>query len=214
MNNIIGTNWLILTPIILLSVAAVAVIIEKGFYFYRIRSASPAIFAEALTQVAHYPAAHILGRFPGGDSSPSRELLEFALTTRTRSLPQVYRQRLEALRDRYLDRMERHLPILNGIGNIATLMGLFGTVSGMITAFTRMNETGNSDPYILAGGISQALVTTAAGLAVAIPALTAHHLYEAIVDRHAEQLEEVVTECLFVSGANYARTRISKTAAT
>ncbi len=107
--------------------------------------------------------------------------------------------------------MEKHFPILLGIGNISTLLGLFGTVSGMITAFSRMTETGNSDPYVLAGGISRALVTTAAGLVVAIPTMAAHHVLEALADRHADEMEEVVTECIAYSGVSYARTREQKT---
>ena len=212
MSELIGTNWLILTPIIFLSVAAVGVIIERALYFYRIRPGSGAVLSDALAKIGKYPADHIMDQFSENDSSPAIGLLAFALTTRIRTVPRIYKQRLEALRDRHLDRMERHLPILNGIGNVATLMGLFGTVSGMITVFSRMNETGNSDPYVLAGGISRALVTTAAGLAVAIPAMLAYHLYEAVVDRHAEQMEEVVTECLSITGVHDARKRESKTA--
>lgn len=211
MKELIGANWLILTPIIILSVFAVAVIIERSVLFYKYRPGSGSVFSEALGKIGKFPNEHIMGLFAESDKSPEKELLAFALTTRVRAVPQLYKQRLESLRDRYLDRMERHLPILNGIGNVATLMGLFGTVAGMITAFSIMNETGNSDPYILAGGISKALVTTAAGLAVAIPAMLANHLFEAVVDRHAEQMEEVVTECLSLSGVQYARKKESKT---
>ena len=210
-SELIGANWLILTPIIILSVAALGVIIERAVYFYRIRPGSGTVLSDALTKIGRYPSDVIMNQFSENESSPARELLAYALKTKIRTVPQLYKQRLEALRDRHLDRMERHMPILNGIGNVATLMGLFGTVSGMITAFSRMNETGNSDPYVLAGGISRALVTTAAGLAVAIPAMLAHHLYEALVDRHAEQMDEVVSECLSISGAHYARERESKT---
>ncbi len=211
MNELIGGNWLILTPIIILSVAAVGVIIERALYFYRIRPESNITLSANLENIGKIPSAQLLEESGVHRASPAIQLLYFALTTHIRTAPQLYKQRLEALRDRQLDKMERNLPILNGIGNVATLMGLFGTVSGMITAFSRMNETGNSDPYILAGGISQALVTTAAGLAVAIPAMLAHHLFEAVVDRHAEQMDEVVNECLSISGEKYARKRESKT---
>jgi len=208
MSELIEANWLILSPIILLSVIAVALIIEKGFYFHKIRLVPGSTLSDVLILVGRFPVVNIMRRFPKANISPARELLKLALTSRTRGMPEAHKHRLEALKERYLDRMERHLPILNGIGNIATLLGLFGTVSGMITAFSRMNETGNSDPYVLAGGISQALVSTAAGLAVAIPALLATHLFEALVDRHAEQMDEVISECLFVTGEYHGRTRI------
>ena len=211
MSDLIRTNWLILTPIILLSVAALALIFERAWFFYRIRPRSGKVLNEALGMVGTTSAGRILALFHEDDASPAKQLLSEALNTRMKAVPSLYRQRLESLRDRHLDRMERNLPILQGIGNVATLLGLFGTVSGMITAFSRMTESGNSDPYVLAGGISRALVTTAAGLAVAIPALAAHHTLEALVDRHADEMEEVVTECIAHNGASYARARERKT---
>ena len=65
----------------------------------------------------------------------------------------------------------RFLPILNTIGNISPLLGLLGTITGMITAFESIAESGTGDPRVVAGGISQALITTATGLMIAIPAI-------------------------------------------
>jgi len=65
----------------------------------------------------------------------------------------------------------RFLPVLNTIGNIAPLLGLLGTITGMIVAFESIAESGTGDPRVVAGGISQALLTTAAGLIIAIPAV-------------------------------------------
>ncbi|VDA99831.1 MotA/TolQ/ExbB proton channel family protein [Olavius algarvensis spirochete endosymbiont] len=209
MAELIRTNWLILTPIILLSVAALGIILERTVFYYRTRVKSQTVLREALSGIGKTPVDLILKTFPKRDLSLEKSLLAFALTTRIRLMPEVYKQRLEALREKYLGRMERNLPILNGIGNVATLMGLLGTVAGMITVFSRMNATGSSDPYVLAGGISQALVTTAAGLAVAIPAMLALHLFEAIVGRHSELLDEIVAECLSISSVRYAFKRES-----
>jgi len=203
MNELIRANWLILSPIILLSVVALGIILERTAFYYRTRVRSQSAFREALGGIGKTPVNLILKILPEKDLSLEKTLLAFALTTRIRSIPQIYKQKLEALSEKYLGRMERNLPILNGIGNVATLMGLFGTVAGMITAFSRMSATGSSDPYVLAGGISQALVTTAAGLAVAIPAMLALHLFEAIVNRHSELLDEIVAECLSISGLQY-----------
>lgn len=65
----------------------------------------------------------------------------------------------------------RFLPVLNTIGNISPLLGLLGTITGMITAFESIAESGTGDPRVVAGGISQALITTATGLVIAIPAI-------------------------------------------
>ncbi len=207
MNGIIGANWLVLTPIFLLSIGAVAIIIERSLYLYSIRWKKPDRLSEALGLLGKKPSNQLEIMFESDDKSPAKEIFMFAVNPGRRAVASVYKQRLESLRDRYIDAMERHLSLLPGIGNIATLMGLFGTVSGMITAFTRMTETGSSDPYVLAGGISRALVTTAAGLAVAIPAMFAHQMLETAIDRHVDRIEEVVNECLYKAGAAGARKR-------
>ena len=211
MKEIIGANWLVLAPIILLSVGAVAIIIERAVYFRGIQWSRPDRLDHALELFGEQTASTISGLFEDGDRSPARVVLDYALKPGSRITTSLYKQRLEALRDRQIDAMERHLSLLPGIGNVATLMGLFGTVSGMITAFTRMTETGSSDPYVLAGGISRALVTTAAGLAVAIPAMFAHQILETLVDRHVDRMEDVVNECLYKAGASGARKRESET---
>jgi biopolymer transport protein ExbB len=70
--------------------------------------------------------------------------------------------------------LRRNLPVLNALGNIATMTGLLGTVLGMITAFDIIAQTGTGDARVVAGGIFQALVTTAAGLIVGISAVAMH----------------------------------------
>lgn len=68
--------------------------------------------------------------------------------------------------------VSRFLPALNSVSTISPLLGLLGTITGMITAFSSIAQSGTGDPRVVAGGISEALVTTATGLIIAIPALT------------------------------------------
>jgi biopolymer transport protein ExbB len=65
----------------------------------------------------------------------------------------------------------RFLPVLNTVGNVSPLMGLLGTITGMIVAFESISQSGTGDPRVVAGGISQALITTATGLIIAIPSI-------------------------------------------
>lgn len=65
----------------------------------------------------------------------------------------------------------RFLPVLNTVGNVSPLLGLLGTIMGMIVAFESIASSGTGDPRVVAGGISQALITTATGLIIAIPAI-------------------------------------------
>ena len=89
--------------------------------------------------------------------------------------------------------VERHNRTLELIGLIAPLLGLLGTILGMITAFKALQSSGaQADPAVLAGGIWEALLTTAFGLAVAIPAIVAFNLSENRIDRLRENANAVL----------------------
>jgi biopolymer transport protein ExbB/TolQ len=74
-------------------------------------------------------------------------------------------------------KLERYLSILGTLGNIAPFIGLFGTVVGIIRAFRDLAVSGSGGPSVVAAGISEALITTAAGLVVAIPAVIAYNYF-------------------------------------
>lgn len=85
---------------------------------------------------------------------------------------------------------ERYLPVMAAIGNIAPLLGLLGTVMGMIKAFMVIQEMGGKvNAVVLAGGIWEAMITTAFGLIVALPAMAAHAYLAGRVDRFHDRLE-------------------------
>lgn len=93
-------------------------------------------------------------------------------------------------------RLERWLPVLGVIGSTAPYMGLLGTVIGIIQAFQAIQAQNNMSPSIVAGGIATALVATAIGLAVAIPAVIAHHLIASSITKRISNWELVVTSWL------------------
>ena len=86
--------------------------------------------------------------------------------------------------------LQRYLTALGTIAAISPLVGLLGTVVGMIKVFQALQLHGAGNANVLAGGISQALITTAAGIAVAIPALIFHRMFVRKVDEHAVTLEQ------------------------
>ena len=101
--------------------------------------------------------------------------------------------------------LERNLPVLGTVAVVSPLFGLLGTVTGMITAFTTIALEGTGDPQQLAGGISQALLTTAGGLTVAIPCLIFFQLFDSWVNRHMVEISQVSTEIvnqLIIGDAN------------
>jgi biopolymer transport protein ExbB len=92
--------------------------------------------------------------------------------------------------------LERGLTMLEIIANVSPLIGLLGTVLGMVTVFDAVTAQGLGNPQILAAGISQALITTIAGLCVAIPALAFHGIYSKRVDELSIEMQERATAFL------------------
>ncbi len=111
------------------------------------------------------------------------------------SMPETAgREEAERLARRNLAEARRGLRALDVIATISPLLGLLGTVLGMIAAFQALQSTGaRADPAVLAGGIWEALLTTAAGMAVAIPAALALAWFESVIERVAEDLEDLLT---------------------
>ncbi|MFP4428648.1 MAG: MotA/TolQ/ExbB proton channel family protein [Desulfovermiculus sp.] len=89
-----------------------------------------------------------------------------------------------------LPRLERFLPTLNVLAAIAPLLGLLGTVTGMISTFQAITIFGTGEPKVMAGGISEALITTQIGLGIAVPIMFLHHLLDRRVDKIIADIEE------------------------
>ena len=90
--------------------------------------------------------------------------------------------------------MNSNLRVLGAIANITPMMGLLGTVIGMIKAFNVISLSGTGNPGLVASGISEALITTAAGMLVGIPALILYHYFRGKIDRYVFEMEEVAIQ--------------------
>ncbi len=108
------------------------------------------------------------------------------------------KKRNEALRRegaRYIEEMSKRLRLLSSIAQVSPLLGLMGTVTGLVGSFYRIELLGGRvQPSDLAGGIWEALITTVAGLCVGIPCLLAYHYFQSIIDKRAHQMTETVSE--------------------
>jgi biopolymer transport protein ExbB len=89
-----------------------------------------------------------------------------------------------------------NLRILGAIANLAPMLGLLGTVLGMIKAFNVISLSGTGNPGLVASGISEALITTAAGLVIGIPTLAAYHFFRGKIDNFVFQMEEISLKLL------------------
>jgi biopolymer transport protein ExbB len=172
-------GWL-MAPLIVCSIVAVAIIFERLWALQRKRVLPSDLTTQIWELVKHNQLdQRQLQRVQ--QSSPLGEVLAAGLAHR-HSPREVMKEAVEDSGRHVVHELERFLGPLGTIAAIAPLLGLLGTVSGMITAFTAITTAGVGNPTVLAGGISEALVSTAAGLAVAIPALIAYRFLRGRVD--------------------------------
>ncbi|WP_246209784.1 MotA/TolQ/ExbB proton channel family protein [Pikeienuella piscinae] len=151
--------------------------------------------------------------FTGGDGAVALSMLEGRRGVRSRVVRGALRARATLVEEAAREETARiakaelasarsGLRGLELIATIAPLIGLLGTVLGMITAFQALQEAGSrADPAALAGGIWEALLTTAAGMAVAIPASAALTWFESVIDRIRLDLEDAASR-IFTAGRN------------
>lgn len=179
-------------PLILLSVLALTIIVERVWTLRRRAVLPPGLGKEVRTWASggKLDPAHIESLRA---TSPLGALLAAALDVRNRPRDQI-RERIEDVGRHLVHRMERYLNTLGTISAAGPLLGLFGTVVGMIQMFLGILDHGIGDVNQLAGGIGKALVCTATGMIVAIPALIAHRWFrgriaEYIVDMEHEAIQ-------------------------
>ena len=186
-------------PLLLLSAAALAIIIERFWSLRRITILPPGLGDEVRTWVARGGALD-----PGHieqlrQTSPLGVLLAAALDVRNRPREEI-RERIEDVGRHLVHRMERYLNSLGTIAAAGPLLGLFGTVVGMIQMFLGILDHGVGDVNQLAGGIGKALVCTAAGMIVAIPALMFHRYFRGRVAEYIVEMEHEAIQLLDTLG--------------
>ncbi|NBB93592.1 MAG: MotA/TolQ/ExbB proton channel family protein [Gammaproteobacteria bacterium] len=190
---VVAGGWLML-PILLCSVIAAAIIIER-FVNLRRRRVLPAGVLERVRQWAaqrELDRQHIeqLRR-----SSALGRVLAAALVNRRRER-EVIKDSVEDTGRHVVHELERFLNTLGTIAGITPLLGLLGTVIGMIDVFSAIMIHGVGDPNQLAGGISQALITTAAGLTIAIPSYFFYRYFRGLVRAYVVEMEQQALELL------------------
>jgi biopolymer transport protein ExbB len=180
-------GWLML-PIIACSVVATAIILERLWALRR-----PRIMPEQL--VAQIWQWHRQRQLTSErinqvrEGSPLGRILTAGLVNRGHSR-EVMKEAIHDTGRQVVVEMERHLNTLGTIASVAPLLGLLGTVIGMIDVFGVIMNAGVGNPGVLAGGISKALITTAAGLSVAIPSLMFHRYFNSKVNKLTIGMEE------------------------
>jgi len=183
-------GWM-MYPLVLCSLIALGVIIAKGFTLWQAHHGTSRVLhevEEAAKAGRIDEALEIASSTPG----PAAAILVVGLRRiRNKNLAEGEIEKAVATTGAIeLGFLERGLVILATIANVAPLMGFLGTVAGMIIAFGAIEIAGDVDPSLVAGGIKVALLTTAAGLVIAIPVNIAYNFFVTRIDQLIVDMEQ------------------------
>ena len=183
-------------PLILCSVVGLALIIERALALRSARIVPPKLLDEVVAvSRTSLPAMDVVNKL--AENSPLGQVLAAglrAVIAEPRIAEGTLRQTFEAAGRGAAHQLERYLNTLGTIASVAPLLGLLGTLVGMIEIFGAQAPTGAANPVALAHGISIALYNTAFSLIVAIPALVAYRYYRGLVNRHLHVMEQAAEQ--------------------
>ena len=188
MFEIVKAGGIVMVPLILSSIIAAAIFLERLWTLQR-RRVLPAELTDKVwkwVEQRQIQDKHIAAL---QQNSPLGKLLAIGLVNRNKPRALMV-ERLEDGGRHVIHELERFLNTLGTIASVAPLLGLLGTVAGIIHAFNAITANGLGDPRTLSGGIGEALITTAAGLTVAIPSLIAYRFLRGKVERLVIRMEK------------------------
>ena len=183
-------------PLLLLSAVGLAIIVERFWTLRRSAVLPPGLGREVREWAARGKLDPVHINSLRGNS-PLGALLAAALDVRLRPREEI-RERIEDVGRHLVHRMERYLSALGTIAAAGPLLGLFGTVVGMIQMFLGILDVGVGDVNQLAGGIGKALVCAATGMIVAVPALMFHRHFRSRIDGYIIDMEREAIELMDV----------------
>lgn len=197
--DLAGNGGPVLLVLALMSIAALTIVLAKLWQFTWLRLNAREPVESALSSWYHNDPDAALATI-GSSRQPSARLVALAIrglqhaSAQSAAGLELLREELTRMATAQLEQLRGWLRALEVIATLSPLLGLLGTVLGMIEAFRQLATAGSQvDPALLSGGIWQALLTTAAGLSVAIPAVLLHSWLERRVERCAQRMEDTVT---------------------
>lgn len=203
MFSILVSGGPVMIPIALCALAATVIIIERLMFYKAIKKGQRDILPRIKSSIdkGHYDeAAAICDTVEG----PVSRLMKTGIAYREYSESAI-KEAVMNQSSREIPRLERYLSTLGTIANIATLLGLLGTVTGNIQAFGVLGDMGTmGNPAVLARAIAEALVTTASGLIVSIPAIIFYNYFIAEVNRMITEMEASVSDLVLLLAAGKA----------
>jgi biopolymer transport protein ExbB len=181
-------------PLILCSILAIGIILERAFTFRKATAIDPEELLEEIKQ-SYKPGDHgaAAARLMEDAKTPYARIFARGLKNADRSAETIdMAMSQEAANE--IPALENYLPGLRTIISIAPLLGLLGTIAGMIASFKEVARSGLSSPTAVMGGVSEALVSTATGIGVAVIGLIFYNYFGNLVKRFVEDMEYYGTE--------------------
>lgn len=186
----------VMWPILLCSIFALAIILEKFWHLHKIKIDNQDFLSRILDKMKRHDSKEALS-ICDSTESPVANILKAGILKYDRPRPQI----IEAIEDASLyeiPRIEKNLSTLATIAHVSPLLGLLGTVTGMVRCFQTIQAKATSfhpvSPGDLAGGIWEALLTTVAGLIVAIPTFVAYNYLVSRINNFILEMEKASTE--------------------
>ncbi len=199
----IDKGGIMMYPILFCSILVIGIAIER-FYTLRRKNIINPDFLDKVRSHWNWKDIHLgLQLCNSYDNSLSR-ILKAGLLRFGGKVDEV-EHAIEGAGQHEASLLTSNLRVLGAVANITPMLGLLGTVFGMIKAFEVISESGTGNPSLVASGISEALVTTAAGLVVGIPALALYHYFRGRIERFVFEMEEVSLQ--LVEELNYESMR-------
>jgi biopolymer transport protein ExbB len=186
--EIVKSGGVFMAPIILASIVAAAIFLER-LWTLQAKRVLPHELTEKVwrwVESDQLQDKHIVAL---EQNSPLGKILAAGLANRNRERA-IIKEAIEDTGRHVVHELERFINALGTIASMSPLLGLLGTVSGMIRTFNDITDQGVGNPQVLAGGISEALVSTAAGLVVAIPAVIGYRFLRTRVESLVVQMEK------------------------
>jgi biopolymer transport protein ExbB len=179
-------GW-VMWPILICSLLGIAIFFERMFYFKSIKTKSKK-FVFRVKNLVKKGGIDLAISACRKNPTPIAKIMLTGLMKFGRERKEI-KEAIEDSANQEIPVLENNLSTLSTIGNVAPLLGLYGTVLGMIQCFNVITLMGVGDPRVLAGGISVALLTTAFGLTVAIPTVAAHNYLSNRVEKLVREME-------------------------
>jgi biopolymer transport protein ExbB len=188
MFDLLAKGGVLIVPILLCSVVALAIFVERTIRFARIKSKETGL-AETIGRLLRQGNREEARNRATGNQSPMGRVLAQAIDVEEQDRDTIETVIAHGMDEEVRD-LSSYVQALATIGNIAPLLGLLGTVIGMIKAFMVIQDMGGKvNAAVLAGGIWEAMLTTALGLAVALPTMIAHSYLLSRIDEYETRLQ-------------------------